>query len=148
MDNELSWFSEGLKFQCTGCGKCCTGSPGYVFLSDTDIQNLAAHLSLQPAEFARKYTRLAEGQLALIDQGSSGDCIFLKEKRCTAYEARPIQCKTFPWWIHLVRSREEWEAAGQHCEGINHPDAPVKPAVEIEEQCLTYLDNLLEQNFS
>jgi hypothetical protein len=146
--DKITWFSEGLKFKCTGCGKCCTGSPGYVFISDPDLIKLAAHKGLEPTEFARQYTRLVDGQLALLDQNESGDCIFLKDKQCTVYEGRPIQCKTFPWWIHHLRSREEWDEAGQSCEGINHPDAPVRPALEIEEQCLTYLDNLLEQNFS
>ncbi|HEY4255141.1 MAG TPA: YkgJ family cysteine cluster protein [Chlamydiales bacterium] len=146
--DKITWFSEGLKFKCTGCGQCCTGSPGYVFLSEPDLNKLAAHKRLTPTEFARQYTRLVDGQLALLDQNPLGDCIFLKDKQCTAYEARPIQCKTFPWWIHHLRSREEWDEAGERCEGINHPDAPVRPALEIEEQCLTYLDNLLEQNFS
>ncbi len=42
---------------------------------------------------------------------------------------------------------EDWKEAAEHCEGINHVDAPVIPKLEIQTQCLTYLDNLLEQNF-
>jgi Fe-S-cluster containining protein len=145
---EKPWFADGLKFKCTGCGKCCSGPSGYVFLSEPDLERLAAHFSLTPKAFAQKYTRLVDGQYALLDRPNSGDCIFLKDKRCSVYEARPIQCQTFPWWIHNLKEPAEWEEASHHCEGINHPDAPVIDSVAIQTECLTYLDNLLEQNFS
>ncbi len=141
------WFKEGLRFSCTGCGKCCTGSPGYVYLSPSDLTMLAERFSLDEAEFAKKYTRVVDGQISLIDAPNSGDCVFLKNNQCSVYEARPIQCRTFPWWIHNLRGPEDWEEAGVRCEGINHPDARLVPAEEIAQQCMTYLDNLIEQNF-
>ncbi len=143
------WFSQGLRFQCTECGKCCTGSPGgYVFLSPSDIERLSHHFSVSVEEFSTNYTYTVDHKISLIDFPNSHDCIFLKEKKCTVYEARPIQCRTFPWWIHMLHDRNDWEEAGKHCEGINHPDAPLIPTLHIQQQCLTYLDNLLEQNFS
>ena len=141
------WFSDGLRFKCTGCGKCCTGSPGYVFLSEMDLDRLAEHFQLTPREFAEKYTRLVDGQYALTDQPNT-DCVFLKDNRCTVYEARPVQCKTFPWWLYNLRDPEDWKHAAERCEGIDHPEAPLIPSLEIQEQCLTYLDNLIAQNFS
>jgi hypothetical protein len=142
------WFSEGLRFKCTGCGKCCTGSPGYVFLSPADLERLANHFLLSTDAFAAKYTYKVDDRLSLIDQPDSGSCIFLKDKQCTVYEARPVQCRTFPWWIQFLETREDWEEAGKRCEGIGHADAPVVPSLTIEQEVLTYLDNLLEQNFS
>lgn len=147
MEEVNNWFSEGLRFKCTECGKCCTGSPGYVFLSQNDLQRLAKHFSLSDEEFSHTYTRHVENNLALIDLPGSGDCIFLKENRCSVYESRPIQCRTFPWWIHNLREPEDWKEASKYCEGIEHPDAPLISSLEIQEQCLTYLDNLIQQNF-
>jgi len=144
---EEPWFDEGLRFKCTGCGKCCTGSPGYVFLSLTDLQNLSSRFSLTIEEFCQKYTRLVDGQYALLDMEGSYDCVFLKNNQCTVYESRPIQCRTFPWWIQHLRDPQDWQEAALRCEGINHPDAPLVPSIKIQEQCLTYLDNLLDQNF-
>ncbi len=141
------WFDQGLRFQCTGCGKCCTGSPGYVFLSKPDLEKLSAHFLLNEEEFLKKYCRFVDGQYALLDRLESYDCIFLKEKKCSVYEARPIQCRTFPWWIQHLREPRDWEEAAVRCEGINHPDAPLVSSLHIQEQCLTYLDNLLAQNF-
>jgi len=142
------WFEDGLKFKCTGCGKCCTGSPGYVFLSKSDMERLSSHFSLTLDEFTKKYTRLIDGQYALLDRLHSEDCIFLENNRCSVYEARPVQCKTFPWWIHNLRDPEDWEEASTKCEGINHPEAPLVPSLKIQEECLTYLDNLLDQHFT
>ncbi len=145
---EKPWFSEGLRFKCTGCGKCCTGSPGYVFLSPADLYRLAEHFSLSPEEFAANYTYKVDDKISLIDRPGTAECVFLKENQCSVYEARPTQCRTFPWWIHFLQTREDWEEAGKRCEGIEHPDAPLVPSLHIQQQCLTYLDNLLEQNFS
>ncbi|HEX2583036.1 MAG TPA: YkgJ family cysteine cluster protein [Chlamydiales bacterium] len=147
IETQEPWFHEGLRFKCTGCGQCCTGTPGYVFLSEPDMERLAAHFSLSIQAFARKYTRLVEGQYALLEK-SFGDCIFLENNRCMIYEARPIQCQTFPWWIHNLRDPEDWNEASKKCEGINHPDAPIVSSLEIQQQCLTYLDSLLAQNFT
>ncbi len=144
---ETPWFSEGLRFKCTGCGKCCTGSPGYVFLSQSDLAKLAEHFSLSIKEFTARYTYKVDDKLSLIDRPGTDECIFLKNKECVAYAARPTQCRTFPWWIHFLKSQSDWIEAGARCEGINHPDAPLVSSLHIQEQCLTYLDNLLEQNF-
>jgi Fe-S-cluster containining protein len=148
INKEPKWFDKGLHFQCTGCGKCCTGSPGYVFLSESDLQKAARYLNLSIQDFAKKYTRLIEGTYALLDRARSDDCIFLKDNLCSIYEARPTQCRTFPWWIQHLREPSDWEEASQRCEGINYPEAPLIPSLQIQEQCMTYLDNLLDQNFS
>jgi Fe-S-cluster containining protein len=145
---EQPWFDDGLRFGCTGCGKCCTGSPGYVYLGESDLTNLANHFTLSKEEFARKYTRLVDGDYALLDKQGSEDCLFLENNKCTVYDARPSQCRTIPWWIHNLRGPEDWEEAAKRCEGINHKDAPLVSSLHIQEQCLTYLDSLLDRNFS
>lgn len=146
--NEKEWLADGLRFKCTGCGKCCTGSPGYVFLSEKDSTQLENHFQLSKEEFAEKYTHQIDGIKTLLDRPNSSDCIFLKDNQCSVYDARPTQCRTFPWWVQHLREPSDWEEAAARCEGINHKDAPIVPLLHIEEQCLTYLDNLLDQNFS
>ena len=37
-------------FQCTGCGDCCTGAPGFVWVNKEDIAALAADVGMD-AEF-------------------------------------------------------------------------------------------------
>ncbi len=130
-DEELPWYSQGLRFKCTGCGKCCTGAPGYVWVSEDEISAMAAELKLNINEFANKYLRQVGSKYSLKEHSKTFDCIFLKDNKCTIYKARPVQCQTFPWWVQNLRSEQDWRNAGQYCEGIDHPDAEVVPSCTI-----------------
>ncbi len=84
-------------FECTGCGECCRWT-GSVLLIDRDIAAMAIGLGLSEQEFIDHHTRLAPNriQLALIDQ-ADGSCSFLEGDRCSIYETRPEQCRSFPF---------------------------------------------------
>jgi len=84
-------------FKCTGCGTCCRWT-GSVLLSHRDIEVMAAWLGLSELQFIDRHTRLAPNriQLALIDQ-TDGSCSFLVGNRCSIYDARPEQCRSFPF---------------------------------------------------
>lgn len=127
------WYAEGLNFECTGCGQCCTGFPGYVWVTDEEIEQIAAFLNLSIEEFVRCHLRLVNGRLSLIELPETYDCIFLKEKKCSIYQVRPMQCRTFPWWPQLLESPEEWRQAARECEGICQK-APLVPYETIEQQ--------------
>lgn len=130
------WYSNGLRFKCTGCGKCCTGSPGYIWVTKEEIQAIAEFLKISVDKFMRTYIRQKEGRFSLIEKPSFNfDCVFLKEKKCSIYEVRPKQCRTYPWWISNLKSRECWEEAAKECEGIN-PEAPLVPFEEIQNASL------------
>ncbi len=128
------WYKEGLRFQCTQCGQCCTGSPGYVWITEEDIEMMTEQLDIDRQEFIRRYTRSVHGRLALLEHSRTYDCVFLEGNRCKVYKGRPRQCRTFPWWPEHLTSREAWEEAAQRCEGINHPDAPLISLETIDEQ--------------
>jgi Fe-S-cluster containining protein len=83
-------------FECRKCGDCCRWS-GSVLLTEEDLDPLADFLGISCNEFLEKYTEVAPNRrsLRLIDPPDM-TCIFLKEGRCIAYEARPQQCRDFP----------------------------------------------------
>ena len=85
------------RFSCSGCGECCRW-PGSVVLMDEDVRMLSAHLEMDEEEFIAGHTRLAPNRqsLALLDQ-ADGSCAFLQGNRCAVYEARPRQCREFPF---------------------------------------------------
>jgi Fe-S-cluster containining protein len=129
------WYKQGLRFECTGCGGCCTGAPGYVWVTEEEIEAIANHLNLSVDYFSKKYVRVAEGKYSLKETLPNNDCVFLQDKRCTVYEVRPVQCRTFPFWTHLLKSKKEWEEAAKSCEGIrlqSDETAPLVPFDEIE----------------
>jgi Fe-S-cluster containining protein len=113
------WYHKGLSFRCTGCGKCCTGSPGYVWITREDVKNIIDFLEITKEEFLKIYTRRVMKRLSLKEKTPSYDCIFLKDNKCLIYKVRPLQCSTFPWWSHNISSKETWEKVKETCEGID-----------------------------
>lgn len=111
-----SWFRDGLRFECTQCGDCCTGRPGYVWVNRREIERLAEFLHLSVAEFGRRYLRRVQGSYSLIEK-ANGDCIFYRDG-CTVYPERPGQCRSFPFWPENLESREAWQEVAAECPGI------------------------------
>lgn len=125
------WFEPGLPFRCTGCGDCCTGAPGAVWLDDADVARLARHLELTPKEFEERHVRRLVGRRSLLER-FDGDCEFFdREGRgCRVYEARPTQCRTYPWWPANLASPEAWREVCEACEGARVTE-PLVSADEI-----------------
>ncbi len=116
-----SFFGRGLRFQCTRCSRCCRYTPGYVFLSEADLKKLTAALEMEREEFLRQYCRrIAFGivnRISLTEEPNL-DCVFWKDEGCSVYEARPLQCRSFPFWSSCLSSREQWEEVAGQCPGI------------------------------
>ena len=75
---------------------CCRW-PGDVWLANEDIARLADHFGLDEQTFIDRYTRLAANRKLLsLREGEGDDCILLEGDRCSAYEARPRQCRGYP----------------------------------------------------
>ena len=68
-------------------------------------------------EFSAKFVRRVGQRYSLIEK-PGGDCIFWdKSAGCTVYPARPVQCRTWPFWPENVESPEEWEHRATVCPG-------------------------------
>jgi Fe-S-cluster containining protein len=87
-----------FRFECQGCGACCRkrGECVYVYLTLRDRRRLAAHLGLPTRTFTARYTEKDDGEFVLRQPGE--ECPFLCGDFCTVYEARPDQCRTWPFW--------------------------------------------------
>ncbi len=127
--SSLPWYKDGLRFGCTECGKCCTGGPGFVWVTQEELEGLAKLLNISSEMFKRRYVRIRSNRMCLVEK-KNNDCIFLEGKRCQVYQARPKQCRTFPWWEENLASEESWKSAAKDCEGINE-SSPLVPLSEI-----------------
>ena len=114
-----SWYREGLYFECTQCGECCTWTGGEVWVSVDEVRALAKHLGITFAQFRNRYTRVVTGRgRCLVEK--PGSCVFFDDEAgCTVYEHRPRQCRTFPFWRYNLKSRRRWESMAESCEGMN-----------------------------
>lgn len=130
--NEPAWFEEGLAFACTGCGRCCSGGTGHVWVTVDEIRSLARAFGLPLDDFGRRYLRRIGQRYSLVEDPSTGDCVFLRGKQCGVYEDRPGQCRAYPWWPEILRSPTSWRQEAERCEGID-PQAPVVTAAKIRE---------------
>jgi Fe-S-cluster containining protein len=123
-----AWWQEGVRFQCQGSGKCCVsrGAVGYVYLTLEDRRRLAGALGLGTAAFTRRYCERVDDQWRLRDGGP--DCTFLQDRRCGVYEARPTQCRTWPFWPENMAPKA-WAAVAAFCPGVGQ--GAVVPAARI-----------------
>jgi Fe-S-cluster containining protein len=105
-------------------------------MTDEEVDRLAAHLGISRQKTLKEYCRKIGGRISLKEvktpQGGY-DCFFLKElpavkkeeevslprRVCGIYEARPLQCRTWPFWDGNLASRENWENAGKRCPGMD-----------------------------
>lgn len=126
-----------LKFECTGSGKCCVshGEYGFVFLNKSDIRRLEKFLGVPKEEFAQQddfdFTRFSKAKKKCWHlSNSEKGCRFLNGKQCSVYEARPIQCRTWPYYPEHMNAKA-WSELSQFCPGVGR--GPEKTEKEIKD---------------
>eukprot|EP00978_Attheya_sp_CCMP212_P032743 scaffold129257_cov54-Attheya_sp.AAC.3 len=123
------WFKtmeeETLPFSCTGCGNCCR-TRGEVYLSPKELVKASNSLDMSTSQFKEAYVS-HEQKVKMSNTGGTNDtdeegwvllkttpkgCIFLDQdtNECGIYEARPIQCSTYPFWPRIMKSQKSWNS--------------------------------------
>lgn len=109
-----------LRFECTQCGRCCTGRPGDVIaVNQAEQAAIVRFLAITAAWFKRRYLWRSDDGNDSVRLSDDGRCSFLdKTGKCRVYPVRPVQCRTYPFWPELVASKAAWEKEARACEGI------------------------------
>jgi len=110
-------------FDATACatceGRCCTGESGYIYVNKSEIFAIAEVLEMSVNEFALKYLFKKGYKYSIKEKkrGNSYECVFYDRvsNGCKIYNARPNQCKTFPFWDYYKTRVDELK---QECPGI------------------------------
>ena len=118
------WYMGGLRFDCQQCGSCCTGEPGYVWVSREEIRLIAEFLGRDDEWLPKDQLRRVGFKYSLTER-ANGDCVFLKslgegKRGCGIYPVRPLQCRTWPFWTYNLKSPSAWAEAGEMCRGMNN----------------------------
>jgi Fe-S-cluster containining protein len=120
--SEAFYTATGLQFECKRCSACCRFQPGFVFLSRSDLIRLLPAADMTWDEFKTRCLRSVKVgnfiRLSLREK-ENHDCIFWENGGCTVYKARPLQCRSFPFWSHLLESEETWREYKENCPGID-----------------------------
>ena len=82
------------------------------------MKAIARFLEMPLEEFTQRFVREVFGDYSLTEM-DNGDCVFWSPEGCRIYEARPMQCRTFPFWREYVRSAKAWADAAKRCPGVN-----------------------------
>lgn len=78
-----------------------------------------------------RFVRRVGSRYSLIEK-PGGDCVFWERERgCTVYEARPEQCRTWPFWPDNVETPEDWARTESICPGAGN--GPNHDLVTIED---------------
>ncbi len=117
------WYCGGLRFTCTECGNCCSGPPGYVWLTREEIRRIAAFLERQDEWLPPEELRRVGFRYSLTEK-ENGECVYLRKtggrRICGIYSVRPLQCRTWPFWDVNLKSPRAWADAATVCPGMNN----------------------------
>lgn len=134
--DEFQWFKDrtSLPFECTACGKCCK-TDGSVYLTPEEHEQAANFLDISKEAFIQKYAShtISDGGkgewIRLLERPDANEnshgCIFLNDDNtCKIYEARPIQCSTYPFWPNIMKSRRHWNNEVRRADDETSSDLP------------------------
>lgn len=108
--------TDALCFRCTGCGECCRKLR--VAVTDSDLERLVRASGIQAADLVdwlepgavdmsgepESFVELGQGRRLMVLAHGSGGCRFLDANaRCGVYEARPADCRLFPFDVDAGR---------------------------------------------
>jgi Fe-S-cluster containining protein len=97
-----------------------------VWVNARQRADIAELLGIEADTVIEDYTHKVGNRYSLIEKsnGEDLDCIFLDtrggKRTCSIYEARPTQCRTWPFWTENLTSHGAWDDAGVTCPGINN----------------------------
>lgn len=116
-----NFYRDGIRFECQGSGQCsghCCRNRGeymYVYLKLKDRRRLAAEFGLKTLSFTKRFTEKTDGYFHLKQFDEA--CPFLKNGRCSVYEARPTQCRTWPFWPDNMKTSVWKKHVVPYCPG-------------------------------
>jgi Fe-S-cluster containining protein len=91
---------------------------GEVYLSKEDGPRIAAHLSMEIADFEAKYIE-SKGRSARLRKPPDRQCLFHQQGKCAIHTVKPVQCRVFPYWPEIIETAEAWDETAKRCPGMN-----------------------------
>lgn len=100
-------YPADICFECNCCGICC---------ADTDhklrhillLESEAEEISVATGKAIEDFCNESNGTAPYIYEMKKveGDCIFLKDNKCTNYEHRPLICRFYPFELKFDSDKD------------------------------------------
>ena len=104
-------------FVCQGSGNCCR-APGFVYVTDEELKEMALLKSMTVEVFKLAYTELHKGWRVIASPTFRPNCFLCAENKCEVYEARPSSCRSFPKWGSIWATESSFFAEVNSCPGL------------------------------
>ena len=121
MQDDIIDYKQGIRFECQGSGKCCVSrnSYGFVYLSNIDLKRLSNFFKITLSKFKDKYCQITDGFIHLTEKSElDGNCVFLRDKKCSVYTNRPSQCRSWPFWNDNMKAKIWNKDIAVNCPGV------------------------------
>ena len=110
--------------------------------TEDEAAAMAKKVGLKVDQFYRRFARRVGKRWSLNERQTEHgfDCVFLDRDSvpgravCRLYDARPMQCRTWPFWPDVIESPESWEAtrASTPCPGMGRGQVIPIEAIRIQ----------------
>jgi len=114
-DKDVETAPGNSLFSCKQCGECCIGYGG-TYVTDHDIERIAAYTGTDPHEFVEQFCNLS-GDKPVLAQQDDGHCVFW-DKICTIHHVKPQMCRKWPYIENLLIDFENWNIMASMCPGM------------------------------
>ena len=102
-----------MKFKCLHCGRCCVNVCTQINVTLGDIKRISEFINKPIEYFFEKHIGInpfgdpENKNFYDYELGLNIPCNIRVNKRCVIYEARPLNCRLFPYWILANAPKEE-----------------------------------------
>ncbi len=92
-------------FKCMNCGKCCSAFYSQINVTVGDLIRISGFLEKPISYILKNFVGInpfgdPENPTKFsYEPGINMPCLLRKNERCSIYEARPLNCRLFPYWI-------------------------------------------------
>tara|TARA_A100001015_G_scaffold302089_1_gene389859 strand:- start:470 stop:871 length:402 start_codon:yes stop_codon:yes gene_type:complete len=112
-------------FICKNTGNCCL-SPGYVYVTPSDIQAMAKDLQLAPDQFSKHFVKRINGWNVIASPNFRTRCFLTEHNQCQVYSSRPEACRSYPDWDVIWDSDASLLQEAKLCKGLSDAIQTIK----------------------
>ncbi|MDD5086522.1 MAG: YkgJ family cysteine cluster protein [Candidatus Nanoarchaeia archaeon] len=98
-------------FQCLNCGKCCNSYYAQINITIGDIIRISDFMKKPISYILKNFIGInafgdpENPEKFSYEFGINMPCALRKDEKCSVYQARPLNCRLFPYWVLVHASK-------------------------------------------